>query len=92
MCPFDFSELLAKGDSAVNDSEKGSQSRGGGVKVYPSGEVCTVCGYPLTQLDPRDTCFRCQEKGQMGNPREPIDKNKRDSIISNRKEGEDGNL
>jgi len=73
MHPFEFLELL---DSV--DDKKGSQSRGGGVKLYPAGERCWVCNQPLPQLDPRDTCFRCQtKKGIMGNPREPIDKNKK---------------
>ncbi|PIQ05612.1 MAG: hypothetical protein COW72_02655 [Candidatus Nealsonbacteria bacterium CG18_big_fil_WC_8_21_14_2_50_37_10] len=61
------------------DETKDSQSRGGGegAKRYPAGEFCTVCNHPLPQLDPRDTCFRCQARGIMGNPRKPIDKNKK---------------
>lgn len=63
----------------VNDKEDDPKISGGGVKgvkLYPLGE-CRICSQPLPQTDPLDICFRCQGKGLMGNPREPIDKNKK---------------
>jgi len=59
------------------------QRREGGVKLYPAGECCRICNQLLTPLDSLDICVRCQDRGLRGNPRKPIDKNKK-----GQKEGE----
>ena len=81
---FEVLDEVDEGGS-VNDEGKGSQSRGGGVKLYPPGERCRTFNCPnrLTQTNPLDICVRCQDRGLRGNPRKPIDKNKK-----GQKEGE----
>ncbi len=71
-------EFLTERDS-VNDKEKGSQSREGGVKLYPAGK-CRICPNRLTRTNPLDICYQCQDRGIRGNPRKPIDKNKKGII------------
>jgi hypothetical protein len=41
-------------------------------KLYPAGQFCKACNAPLTQSNPRDTCYRCQGLGIVGQPRKPI--------------------
>ncbi len=51
--------------------EKGNQSSGEGVKLYPPGK-CRVCLNRLAQSNPLDVCYCCQDRGIKGEPREPI--------------------
>jgi len=52
--------------------EEDNQSNGGEKKLYPDRQRCKACKNLLTQSNPLDTCYRCQNLGVKGEPRKPI--------------------